>query len=60
MGAPRWGGGTAKQDFGMIQEEVGEVFSKNPIEGIVGLGLPAMAAQGPPCMRGGGRWGKAW
>mmetsp|Transcript_2919 Transcript_2919/g.8309 ORF Transcript_2919/g.8309 Transcript_2919/m.8309 type:complete len:548 (+) Transcript_2919:89-1732(+) len=34
------------QDFGMIQEEVGEVFSKNPIEGIVGLGLPAMAAQG--------------
>merc|ERR1712227_1170346 len=30
----------------MIKEELGETFQETPIEGIVGLGFPALAASG--------------
>jgi len=34
------------QDFGMIEEAGGSTFSQMPLEGIVGLGFPAMASAG--------------
>lgn len=35
-----------KQTFGMIQSEEGRVFEEIPVEGILGLAFPAMAANG--------------
>jgi len=35
-----------RQTFGMIQEEIGEVFDYLPFEGILGLGFPSMAVNG--------------
>jgi len=35
-----------QQTFGMIQNEIGSVFSEVPFEGIVGLAFPAMSANG--------------
>merc|ERR1719321_106614 len=35
-----------QQTFGMIQHEVGSVFSEVPFEGILGLAFPAMSANG--------------
>lgn len=34
------------QTFGMIQDEVGEVFHEIPFEGILGLAFPSMSAHG--------------
>jgi len=35
-----------QQTFGMIQNEIGSVFSEIPFEGILGLAFPAMSANG--------------
>jgi len=35
-----------QQTFGMIQNEIGSVFSEVPFEGILGLAFPAMSANG--------------
>jgi pepsin A len=35
-----------QQTFGMIQHEIGSVFSEVPFEGILGLAFPAMSANG--------------